>query len=55
MLTHSSHRTIGKAMIIIFGIAFAVIIGLKMVKFADKYVENTQNRINNAFDVLENK
>ena len=50
MLT--SHRVIGKAMIIVFGILFVVVIGIKMVKFADNYTENTQNRLDTAFAVL---
>lgn len=51
----SSYRTIGKAAIIGFGILFVVIIGSKAIKFADGYAENTQNRIDAAFSVLEKR
>ena len=53
MLT--SHRVIGKAAIIIFAIIFLVVIGSKLAKFADDTANATQNRIDTAFAVLENK
>lgn len=48
----SSHRIIGKLAIVVFGILFVIVIGAKAIKFADNYAENTQNRIDTAFDVL---
>lgn len=53
MLT--SHRTIGKAMIIVFAIAFLFIVGSKAVKFADETANATQDRIDSAFAVLDSK
>ena len=51
MLT--THRTIGKLAIVLFGILFVVVIGCKAAKFADDYAVNSQNRIDAAFAVLD--
>lgn len=50
---YTTNRTIAAAAIVIFGIVFAIVIGIKAVKFADDYAENSQNRIDNAFAVLD--
>lgn len=50
----TSYRTIGKAAIIVFAIIFLVVVGSKMVKFADDTANASQNRIDTAFAVLEN-
>lgn len=46
-------RTIAAAAIVIFGMVFAIIIGIKAGNFADNHVNASQNRIDAAFAVLD--
>ena len=49
----STNRTIAAISIVIFGIFFAVVIGLKAAKFADNHATASQDRIDAAFAVLD--
>jgi len=46
-------RTTAATAIVFFGILFSIIIGIKAAKFANETANESQNRVNAAFAILD--